>query len=130
VQSTVNCEEANLIGSGVSGLPVCPPAAFARLFNRPIDTDHNVAERQARASLRRANRATALVGGATNAASRWEFMRLKEWEAEHIRWAAFPHVRGVQRCNRRIVHKGECHFSMMRRVRDAKRAHNECGKFG
>ena len=66
----------------------------------------------------------------SDARARWVFMRIKEWKAEHIRWATFPHVRCIQRCNRRVIHKGECHFTMRRRVRCAKCAHNECGEFG
>jgi hypothetical protein len=130
VEGAVDGEEAHLIGNGVSGLPVRPPATFARLFNRPIHTDHNVAERQARPRLRCANHATARAGRPSDARARWVIMRIKEWKAEHIRWATFPHVRCIQRCNRRIIHKGECHFAMRGRVRCAKCAHNECGEFG
>ena len=46
VDVAVDGEEAHLIRNGVSGPPVRPPTAFARLFDRPINTDHNVAERQ------------------------------------------------------------------------------------
>jgi hypothetical protein len=130
VKGAVDGEEAHLIGNGVSGLPVRPPATFARLFYCPIDTDHNVAERHTRPRLRCANRATARTSRAADARTRWVFMRIKEWKAEHIRWAALPHVLRIQRCNRRIIHKGECHFSMRRRVRCAKCARNECGEFG
>ena len=62
VESAVDGEEAHLIRNGVLGLSVRPPATFARLFNRPIDTDHNVAERHTLPRFRRANRATARVG--------------------------------------------------------------------
>ena len=126
----MDCEEAHLIGNGVSGLSVRPPTTFARLFNRPIDTDHNVAERHTRPRLRRTSRVTARAGRSSDARARWVFMRIKEWKAEHIRWTTFPHVRFVQRCNRRIIHKGEYHFAMMGCVRCAKCAHNECGEFG
>ena len=123
-------EEAHLIGNGVSGLPVRPPATFARLFYCPIDTDHNVTEGYTYPRLRCANRATARAGRRPDAMACWVFLRIKEWKAEHIRWATFPHVRCIQRCNRRIIHKGECHFAMRGRVRCAKCAHNECGEFG
>ena len=59
VKGAVDGEEAHLIGNGVLGLSVRPPATFARLFNCPIHTDHNVAERHTRPRLRRANHATA-----------------------------------------------------------------------
>jgi hypothetical protein len=130
VKGAVDGEEAHLIGNGVLGLSIRPPATFARLFNRPIHTDHNVAERHTRPRFRRANRATARAGRTSDARARWVFMWIKEWKAEHIRWTTFPHVRFVQRCNRRIIHKGECHFAMRGRVRCAKCAHNECGEFG
>ena len=130
VKSAVDCEEAHLIGNGVSGLSVRPPATFARLINRPIHTDHNVAERHTRPRLRRTSRATARAGRSSDARARWVFMRIKEWKAEHIRWTTLPHVRCIQRCNRRVIHKGEYHFAMMGGVRCAKCAHNECGEFG
>ena len=62
VEGAVNGEEAHLIGNGVLGLSIRPPATFARLFNRPIDTDHNVAERHTRPRLWRTNHATAWAG--------------------------------------------------------------------
>jgi hypothetical protein len=130
VKDAVDGEEAHLIGNGVSGLSVRPPATFARLFNCPIHTDHNVAERHTHPRLRRANHAAARAGRTSDARARWVFMWIKEWKAKYIRWATFPHVRFVQRCNRRIIHKGECHFAMRGRVRCAKCAHNECGEFG
>lgn len=62
VEGAVDGEEAHFIGNGVLSLSIRPPATFARLFNRPIDTDHNVAERQTLPRLRRTSCATARAG--------------------------------------------------------------------
>jgi hypothetical protein len=77
VKGAVDGEEAHLIGNGVSGLSVRPPATVARLFYRPIDTDHNVAEWQAHPRLRRANHAAARAGRTSDARARWVFMWIK-----------------------------------------------------
>jgi hypothetical protein len=124
----VDGEEAHLIGNGVSGLPVRPPATFARLFYRPIDTDHNVAERRTPSSMRYANGTTSRGAYPANAWSCRIFRRIKEWKAEHIRWTTFSHVRCIQRCNRRIIHKEECHFAAGWRARRTQRTRNECGE--
>jgi uncharacterized protein (DUF2342 family) len=128
VKGAVDGEEAHLIGNGVAGSSVRPPATLTRLLRGAIHADHNVAERRAPSSMRYANGTTARGSDPADAWSCRIFRRIKEWKAQYIRWAARPHMCCVELCDRRVIHKGECRFAARWRARRTQRTRNECGE--
>ena len=123
VQRAVNGEEADLIRHRVLRRPIRSATPVACLFDGTIHADHDIADRQ----LRR--HATLPRAGASCTGAHGKVARVNQREAEYIGWAALPHMRCVELCDRDVINEGEHRFAVGWCAGATQCARNECGKF-
>jgi hypothetical protein len=117
VEGAVHRKEAHFVGDGVLRCSVGSTVPLTRLLRGAIHADHNVAEWRTPSSMRYANAATARGSAPANAWSRGILRWVKEWKAQHICWAALPHVRCVELRDRRVINECERRFAARWRAR-------------